>query len=61
MRVARLTRKEVNLPIETEEEGFEPPLPFGKPVFKTGAIGRSATLPLISINDEKLLPTSLPL
>jgi hypothetical protein len=28
-----------------EGEGFEPPLPFGKPVFKTGAIVHSATLP----------------
>ena len=28
-----------------EEEGFEPPVPFGTPVFKTGAINRSATPP----------------
>lgn len=28
-----------------EEVGFEPTDPCGTPVFKTGAIGRSATLP----------------
>ena len=30
---------------QTEREGFEPPDPFGSPVFKTGAIGHSATSP----------------
>ena len=29
----------------TEQEGFEPPLPFGKTVFKTVAINHSATAP----------------
>ncbi len=29
-----------------EGVGFEPTLPFGKPVFKTGAFGRSAIPPL---------------
>ena len=28
-----------------EEEGFEPPVPLGTPVFKTGAFNRSATPP----------------
>lgn len=28
-----------------EVEGFEPPVPFGTPVFKTGAISHSAKLP----------------
>jgi hypothetical protein len=28
-----------------EGEGFEPPEPFGSPVFKTGALNHSATLP----------------
>lgn len=30
---------------KTEEVGFEPTDPCGPPVFKTGAIGHSATLP----------------
>lgn len=30
---------------DTEEEGFEPPLPFSNSVFKTDAISHSATLP----------------
>ncbi len=35
-----------NLDLKTsEEEGFEPPDPFGTSVFKTDAIGHSATLP----------------
>jgi integrase len=29
----------------TEQEGFEPPLPFGRTVFKTVALSRSATAP----------------
>jgi hypothetical protein len=33
-----------------EEEGFEPPVPCGTSVFKTDAIGRSATLPKMNIN-----------
>jgi hypothetical protein len=28
-----------------EGEGFEPPVAYATPVFKTGAIGRSATPP----------------
>lgn len=31
--------------IEAERQGFEPWVPFGTPVFKTGAFGRSATSP----------------
>lgn len=30
-----------------EGEGFEPPEPYGSTVFKTAAIGHSATLPLL--------------
>ena len=30
-----------------EKEGFEPPIPFGMPVFKTGAINHSATSPVV--------------
>ena len=30
---------------ETEQEGFEPPVPFGTTVFKTVALSRSATAP----------------
>ena len=30
-----------------EGEGFEPPLPFDKPVFKTGAFSRSANPPRV--------------
>ena len=30
---------------ETEGVGFEPTVPFGTPVFKTGAFNRSATPP----------------
>ena len=29
-----------------EEVGFEPTIPFGMPVFKTGAFNRSATPPI---------------
>ena len=29
----------------TEQEGFEPPVPFGTAVFKTAALSRSATAP----------------
>jgi hypothetical protein len=29
----------------TEQEGFEPPVPFGTVVFKTTALSRSATAP----------------
>ena len=28
-------------------EGFEPPVPFGTPVFKTGALDHSATQPYV--------------
>ena len=31
--------------IDAEKEGFEPPVPLGTPVFKTGAIDHSATSP----------------
>ena len=31
--------------LETEQEGFEPPVPFGTVVFKTTALSRSATAP----------------
>ena len=37
-----------NLPshrLGTEQEGFEPPVPFGTVVFKTTALNRSATAP----------------
>ena len=30
---------------QTEQEGFEPPVPFGTTVFKTVAFNRSATAP----------------
>ena len=30
----------------TEQEGFEPPVPFGTTVFKTVALSRSATAPI---------------
>ena len=33
----------------TEQEGFEPPIPFGITVFKTVALSRSATAPNISV------------
>jgi len=38
-----------------EREGFEPPIPHGTPVFKTGAFNRSA----ISPNAAKLAILSL--
>ena len=38
-----------------EREGFEPPIPHGTPVFKTGAFNRSA----ISPDDAKLALISL--
>ena len=31
--------------LNAEEEGFEPPVPLGTPVFKTGAFDHSATPP----------------
>ena len=31
-----------------EGEGFEPPVPRSTPVFKTGALNRSAILPLVA-------------
>jgi hypothetical protein len=31
--------------LSADGEGFEPPVPFGTPVFKTGAIDHSATHP----------------
>ena len=34
---------------KTEQEGFEPPVPFGTTVFKTVALNRSATAPNISV------------
>ena len=43
---------------ETEQEGFEPPLPVGKTVFKTVAFSHSATAPMINayftLNKPKL-------
>ena len=36
----------LSFPFFSEEEGFEPPDGFPSPVFKTGAFGHSATLPL---------------
>jgi hypothetical protein len=42
--LSTLTRMTVALKL-AEAEGFEPPDPLGSPVFKTGAIGRSATPP----------------
>ncbi len=33
-----------------DSEGFEPPLPLGKPVFKTGAFDHSANYPAIFID-----------
>ena len=35
---------------QTEQEGFEPPLPFGKTVFKTVALSRSATAPDVTVS-----------
>jgi len=40
-----LERKRNTSPKMAEGEGFEPPEPFGSPVFKTGALNHSATLP----------------
>ena len=34
--------------IETEEEGFEPPVRCRTAVFKTAALSRSATLPAVN-------------
>ena len=33
--------------VMAEGEGFEPPIPCGTPVFKTGAFNRSATPPVV--------------
>ena len=33
---------------KTERRGFEPPDAFTSPVFKTGALNRSATFPILS-------------
>lgn len=33
----------------SEEEGFEPPVPFRTAVFKTAALGHSATLPYLMV------------
>ncbi len=41
--------------IEEESEGFEPPSPFGLPVFKTGVISHSTNFPLAE--DEGLEPS----
>ena len=35
-----------------EGEGFEPPIPCGIPVFKTGAFNRSATPPQVTHLDS---------
>ena len=42
--------------VVAEEVGFEPTLGCPKPVFKTGAIGRSATPPLHLVVSRKILP-----
>ena len=34
---------------QTEQEGFEPPVPFGTTVFKTVAFSRSATAPDVTV------------
>ena len=34
----------------TEQEGFEPPVPFGTTVFKTVALSRSATAPTLCLS-----------
>jgi hypothetical protein len=36
----------LGLELTADGEGFEPPVPFGTPVFKTGAIDHSATHPV---------------
>ena len=36
-----------------EEEGFEPPVPLGTPVFKTGAFNRSATPPVFFLRLQR--------
>ena len=36
-----------------EEEGVEPPVPLGTPVFKTGAFNRSATPPEFILNQAR--------
>gem|GEM_PF-4906073 len=47
--LVRLEMKKANdlsLAFLAEKEGFEPPIPLGMPVFKTGAFNRSAISPL---------------
>ena len=39
---------------KTEEVGFEPTVPFGTPVFKTGAINHSTTPPGPQPIDDQL-------
>jgi hypothetical protein len=51
MSTARTTRVPTSGPLRCERgmaegEGFEPPIPAGIPVFKTGAFDRSATPPV---------------
>ena len=35
------------LVVQTEAEGFEPPVPYGTAIFKTAALSHSATPPII--------------
>ena len=42
-------------PVKTEEVGFEPTVPFGTPVFKTGAINHSPTPPGLQPIHDRLL------
>ena len=47
---ASANRRQAAALVKTAEaEGFEPPDPRGSPAFKAGALGRSATLPAISV------------
>ncbi len=42
-----------------EREGFEPPVPLGTPVFKTGVIDHSTIFPKISVAGLKISDTRL--
>jgi hypothetical protein len=43
-----------------EEEGFEPPVPFGTAVFKTAALNHSATPPEEVSLDDNSPPAAIP-
>ena len=47
--VAAASQLRVFSSLPTEQEGFEPPVPFSTTVFKTVAISRSATAPVRNI------------